>query len=1261
MPVMPLFDLPFLRALWSVDFDAYTASGDDARAVQLLANWASRVKLKETASEAAFIQRFFCDLWGYTVQGATSDGTFQCYPQFPVARAGQTGGQGEADLALGLFSPGARGVPQVVCEFKDLKSGLDARQRRKGNDRSPVQQAFDYLRESRTSLVGTEAVEPEWAIVTDMDEFRLMHYSKGMLQAQRFSVTARDPFAEPLLGDDEAARFRRFLFRKMFAPESLIATRGPSALAVQLKNQIVRERDVEESFYREYKTYREHVYQTLLAANPDFAGTKGRLVRLTQRLLDRCLFLLFCEDMGAALLFPPNLFRDAMVKYSGDALYHPDDTAPWERLKSIFRAMDKGDRYGISRFNGGLFAPLPELENLHIPAQLFCAERQGEKLQGYPLTLLHFSANYNFGIKADRHEKVIDFYALGRIFEQSITELEIMEAVAEGRDSLNLLTKRKRDGVYYTPEWVTAYIVEETVGEYLREAKQLLGLTPDRRPQEEDLAQYRAQLKDKRRAAPRATAWLAGIAEYRTKLARIRVVDPACGSGAFLIQTLEYLKAEHRWIANESERVTGQQELWEIDAVIHDILTRNLYGVDINAESVEIAKLALWMHTAAPGKPLSSLDHNVRCGNSLVGPDFYRMFPQGLFSDDERERVNVFDWREAFPEVFAYGGFDCVVGNPPYVKLQHFRRVQDKVARYLVQARREDGAPLYESTQTGNFDLYLPFIELGISLLNSAGRMGVIAQNAWAVTEYGAGLRRAIVAGGQLERWLDFRGYQVFCEATTYTALQFFTAKRNSAFGYCIAGDGKTEAVEWTQPDGTIRYSSLNALEPWSLMADAELRLLAGVQSRCRRLIESCELIMVGIQTSADSIYHLERLDDGRFRTADGEDWCMESELMKPLISGPEAKRYLKPLTSTYLLFPYKLGDGAARLLTPREMEEQFPQAWAYLKANEAELRAREGGKMDLAERWFGYNYPKNLEKQTRGKLCVAQTVPGMRVSYDPAGEVYLNNVRVNGVVPRSVDDGWFLLGLLNARVVNFYFTRTAKVIEVEKYEANKQFIAPLPIPEANPEQRTLVINYAKSLQTLHTTRRDQIAKFDRRLNSGQTTASPQPESWLWANLRSPDHWKAHAPAELAGRHRTAWAKSKYQELLDAALAPLDSLLKPGAKIAVEHTDDELRLRINGMVAIELFDKPDTPLVAAQWRHALRSIRVTEAFDGKKLVRLLLDLRASPDENLTRSLLGIESDIARLDREIDAAETALNQLTYELYRLTAEEIALVEA
>lgn len=154
-------------------------------------------------------------------------------------------------------------------------------------------------------------------------------------------------------------------------------------------------------------------------------------------------------------------------------------------------------------------------------------------------------------------------------------------------------------------------------------------------------------------------------------------------------------------------------------------------------------------------------------------------------------------------------------------------------------------------------------------------------------------------------------------------------------------------------------------------------------------------------------------------------------------------------------------------------MKSLFPKAWAYLQANEELLRGRERGRFDLDDEWWQFGRSQNLDKQDFPKLGVAETVPSLRLFCDPEGEYCLHNVRVNGIAVPDNDPVllWYLLGILNSPVANFVFKRIAKPKANGFYEANKQFIAPLPVPKAGPEQMKRVGTLAMRLTELHTER----------------------------------------------------------------------------------------------------------------------------------------------------------------------------------------------
>jgi hypothetical protein len=1032
----------FLRSLWDLEYRAWCGSENENALDARLGLWAKRLQLKETSAESAFIDVFFRETWGYAQSGQQgSEGGFSLYPKFAIPAAGANGGKGEADLAVSYFNTTAPGqIPQVLCEFKDIRSALDADQKRKGNARSPVRQCLDYLGFARRGMIGSEPILPTWGIVTDMNEFRLYWYDRGHQQSLRFTIQPRDLFQGPgLLASTEQARFDRFLFQKVFHRDTLLTPGGKCLLLNLIDQQRFRDRELQNEFYGEYRTFRERLYRTLLEKNsegtPRFPGTRGRLVRLAQKILDRCIFIFFCEDMGQALAFPPQLLRNFLIERSNDPYYNADATTIWQDLLRLFNAMNEGKAFGsraLNQFNGGLFASDPDLEKLDVPNSIFCQHMQGQNeasLYTYKETILYLCASYNFAAgwtqglsraplaeaatDAKEPAKSLGLYTLGRIFEQSITELEILEAEADNKQSLNKISKRKRDGVYYTPEWVVERIVEETLRPRLEEIERECGWPS------EDL--------------PNATA----IDAFMARLKTFTVVDPACGSGAFLITSLRYLLERWHAVREQRKSITGKHSVEDDDeaGLVRDILRSNIYGVDINSASVEIARLALWLHTARGDKPLSALDTTIREGNSLINDDFFKgQINLALYDEAAKERINAFDWNDAFPEVFARGGFDAVVGNPPYVKLQNFRKVHADMAEFLRSGRPEVDVPGYESTQSGNFDLYLPFIEKGLSVLNPHGRLGFIAPSLWTVNEYGEGLRGLIAKGKHLDRWLDFKAHQIFEEATIYTALQFFTKQPSKSVKVAVSPDGNVPDSPWSGEHNGVAYNNLDFGDRWLLLAGPERALIDRLSVTCRRLDDPAvtDNIFVGIQTSADAIYHLKRLGPHRYLCSPRCENALppyqveiEDEILHPLIAGEDAKRYVTPNTKAHLLFPYHAESG--RLLSRPELQNSYPKAWNYPISYEKELRGRESRKLDYDNRWWAYVYQKNLTLQENKKIIVPRLVRNLISAVDDLGSLYLDNVDVGGIIVSEGTDEYFVAGLLNSKVLNFVFQRISK------------------------------------------------------------------------------------------------------------------------------------------------------------------------------------------------------------------------------------------
>lgn len=803
-----------------------------------------------------------------------------------------------------------------------------------------------------------------------------------------------------------------------------------------------------------------------------------------------------------------------------------------------------------------------------------------------------------------------------------------------------------------------ALVVEETVGARLDALRREAGWDEMRSFTREQIANQTEAVRTQIRA----------IENYQAEMRRLTLLDPACGSGAFLIYALDYLLRETRRVAEAREALSGGQALlFDDDAAIKDILARNIYGVDINPASVELTRLALWLHTARAGSPLSDLDHTIRCGNCLVGPDIANINPDyGQLGAAGKERINVFDWEAAFPEVFARGGFDCVIGNPPYVKLQNYRKVLPEVADYLRNATAPglgQAGPRYQSAQTGNTDLFLPFIEKGLALLRPAGRLGYIAPSFWLLNEYGEGLRKLVHRGRNLERWVNFGDHQVFEEAITYTALQFFTAAPNEVVHFHDASSGSM-VPDWTDPDRAVPYGALPQGDPWVLLPRVEREVVRALNARCDQwgAAGTASGIIQGLITSADSVYHLRKCAPGRYRTAAGDDVELEDALMLPLVSGKDVSRWTTPRPGWHILFPYGPdAQGRMRLIPADDMEATYPQAWTYLKASESQLRARENDRADDDHSWWGYVYPKNLNKQDKPKLFVAQTVRRLEIAPDAQGAFAADNVRVNCILPARPEDFWFLLAVLHGRLCDWVFRRIAKPKANGFFEANKQFIVPLPIPRADAATKHALGRRARIARALHTRRARAEALLGRRLSA--CAARTEKEEWLFAGQVTPlDALRRHAPVALPTREKTAWAKQRQADQVAAAQQRVAMLLTQGAALSVGFRQGELSLRAHGMPLFDriFLDDADGTFIAAQWQLALRGRSWVGEPGAAALVATLRRVARTDNAVLRQQVFALVARVLAYDVAIARNDALLEAELDAAYGLTAEERAVID-
>lgn len=485
------------------------------------------------------------------------------------------------------------------------------------------------------------------------------------------------------------------------------------------EESLVEEEKITKSFYKDYSLFKRELWKDLAKNNvkslkqlaaqhrsvekelADGPATeaddelnrleknvKRTLFKKSQKLIDRFLFIFFAEDRG---LLQPNYTLKSIEEWETVRKLGVEETL-YDRFKKHFNYLDQGRKKGdgvseIFAYNGGLFKPDSILDHIVISDELLL--KHTKKI-----------AAYDF-------ESQVDVNILGHIFENSLNEIESVNAEIDGADFDKQTSKRKKDGVFYTPKYITKYIVDNTVGKLCEEKKTELGFAE---------SEYYRGRKNRNKSTLENLVKI--LDDYREWLLQLTICDPACGSGAFLNQALDFLITEHNYIDElKSKLLGGSIALSDIE---NTILENNIYGVDLNEESVEIAKLSLWLRTAQPRRKLNDLSSNIKCGNSLIDV-------KAVAGD------KAFKWEEEFPQVFAKGGFDVVIGNPPYVRQE-----------LLPKPHKEFYQKTYSDVYNGAADLYLYFYDLSINILKEKGVLGFITPNKWMERKYGNGLRRLV-------------------------------------------------------------------------------------------------------------------------------------------------------------------------------------------------------------------------------------------------------------------------------------------------------------------------------------------------------------------------------------------------------------------------------------------------------------------------------------------------------------------------------------
>ena len=943
---------------------------------------------KETELLPGFLQDIFQGLLGYIGQPADN---------YSLRREALVKVDGKfADAALGRFSKG-ESVNLAAIEGKGPRDPLD--QPFAGRKRSAVEQAMQYAVQMRV----------DWYLVTNLIETRLYHKGHDTHCFERF---------ETLSVAQNESELKRFYF--LLGADRVLDRSGNHLDSLLIESQKIG-REVTNDFYSDYRELREGIYAKLREANP--GKEPGAVLAATQKMLDRILFITFCEDRS---LLPSDIIAKS---YSHTDLFQPRPI--WHNFLGLFRSINQGNPgLKISKFNGGLFAEDPFLDQLVVPDGV-C--ESFKKL-----------ADYDYGFRESGQGPMVDVEILGHIFEQSITDLEGLKQAAlphppgdPPQDNSTPTSskkegpsKRKKDGAFYTPKFATKAIVGGALVPLLRKRYEHFRKGKEAKAAANvqkifaDPTTYDPQSLTKPQTVALVLFWEAWVDHLQT----IKIVDPACGSGAFLMEAFDQMYAAYNNAQGHLNTLRGPS-LFSINRAI---LTKNIYGMDINPEAVEIARLSCWIKTAEPGTELTSLDHNIKQSNSLI----FKHSPEK-------------GWNEAFPEIFAEGGFDVVVANPPYVRQEWFKKDKPYLQKHF-------------QAYDGVADLYVYFYELALKILKPGGRLGFIVTNKWMKAGYGAPLRRLYAEKAWVDLVVDFgHSKEIFPDADVFP---------------CILIASKPDPEE-AAPDSTtvcaiprkqLRIDDLEiqieelgfqvprctlTQEPWSLEppgVQALMDKLKRVGVPLKEFVGSSPLY--GIKTGFNEAFLVDSLTRDRLVA----EHPSSAEVLKKYLRGQDVDRWHSQWEGEWMIFSRR-GIEIDKYPAIKKHLEKFqtglepkPKSWT---GTHWQGRKAGGYKwfelQDSVDYWQKFITPKIVYQ-------VLQTYP--RYCYDTDG-LFGNDKTF--IIPTA---SLFLLACLNSPIMWWRNWRVFTHMVNETLSPMGYMIEEIPIPKPSPEVQNKIELLVKNL-----------------------------------------------------------------------------------------------------------------------------------------------------------------------------------------------------
>lgn len=765
--------------------------------------------------------------------------------------------------------------------------------------------------------------------------------------------------------------------------------------------------EVDSEFLKQLEGWRAVLAKNIALRNKGLS--QSELNYAVQRTIDRLLFIRISEDRGVEKKVS---LKDLISE------------------KEIYKELCKLFQDADDRYNSGLFHFKKENDRPTPPDELSLKLTLDTKVLKSIIEGLYYpQCPYEFS--------VIPVELLGQVYEQFLGK----EISLSKNGKVTVVEKplvKKAGGVFYTPAYIVEKIVKDTIGNFLR------GKTP-------------------------------------RQASELKILDPACGSGSFLIGVYDYLLSWHLdWYTNNQSKAK--------DKIIKNadgnfvlttnekkrILLNNVFGVDIDAQAVETTKLSLYLKVLEGEsnesvqrqlalfneRALPDIGDNIKCGNSLVK---YDVDLSGL-EMDEKYKINPFQFDKEFPHVFdrKKSGFDFIVGNPPYLRVQGLNEFHGNEIAYYSNK--------YKSA-VKRYDMYLLFIERSFSLLNKSGELGFICPHKFTIADFGSGVRDFLVENTAISKMISFDYNLIFEKASTYTCLLYLTKKKKKHFSFIETPELKTSGIKRFLRDlkdsdlHSIKYSSLDS-GPWKLSSDNESAILSKISENKEhdRVGDVFKEIMVGVQTGIDDIHIVKFIKENKkkktftfFSEEMNDQVEIESALVKPLLKGDDIKRYEGLKAENYVVYPYNLIKGKTKILEEDELKKNYPLGFAYLSKFKKKLKDKRIKQKTNANYWYSCHRSKDMKIFESERIIMPYANLGCNLTLANKGD-YHNTKAYSLVKNEDVKEDYrYLLAFLNSDLMWWYQTKTGNVIRGGYYTLTKNFIENFRVPRIDFKNKSSV------------------------------------------------------------------------------------------------------------------------------------------------------------------------------------------------------------